>query len=125
MRFFRKKHKEPIKKEEPAIKKNRVRIQNILDGSFLEKESITKNTFFFVFLSVLTMLYISNGFHAERLVRQETKLQQKNKELRAKQISMTFELMNTTQQSQVIERLKEQDLNLQEATKPPYIIEIN
>lgn len=124
MIFFRKKHKEPIKNEGLTPKKNGIRIQNILAGSFLEKESTTKHTFFFIFLSILTMLYISNGFHAERLVRLVNKIQIKNKELRAKQISMTFILMQSTQQSQVLERLNNENLNLKGATKPPYIIEI-
>ncbi len=108
----------------PTNKKNRLRFRNILDGSILANESISKNIGYFIFLAALTMIYIANNFHTEKLVREEDHLKKITKELRAKQISKSFELMKSIQQSQVISKINQSDLGLKEATKPPYIIKI-
>ena len=104
--------------------KRRIRVRSIIDGSVLENESVSKNIGYFIFLAALTMVYIANNFHTEKLVRKEAHLKSISKELRSKQISKSFELMKSIQQSQVISKINESGLGLKEATQPPYILKI-
>ncbi len=107
-----------------GTKQKRFQFRSVIDGSMLTKDSVSKNLGYFIFLSALTMLYIANNFHTEKLVRKEARLKEITKELRAKQISKTFELMKSVQQSQVINKINQTDLGLKEATNPPFIIKI-
>jgi len=112
-------------KEMPKrTKQKRFQFRSVIDGSMLANDAISKNLGYFIFLSALTMLYIANNFQTEKLVRKEAHLKKISKELRAKQISKTFELMKNVQQSQVINKINQTDLGLKEATKPPFIIKI-
>ncbi len=125
MKWFKKTNTEFQAEEMPKpIKKKRLRVRSILDGSILANESISKNLGYFIFLAALTMVYIANNFHTEKLVRKESHLKNITKELRAKQISKSFELMKGIQQSQVISKINQTDLGLKEATKPPFIIKV-
>ena len=105
-------------------KKKRFRFRRFLDGSVLDNEFIAKNIGYFIFLAALTIVYIANNFHTEKLVREESHLKKISKELRAKQISKSFELMKSIQQSQVISKINESGLKLKEATQPPYILKV-
>ncbi len=105
-------------------KRKRLRVRSIIDGSILENESVSKNIGYFIFLAALTMIYIANNFHTEKLVREESHLKNISKELRSKQISKSFELMKSIQQSQVISKINKSGLGLKEATQPPYILKV-
>jgi len=105
-------------------KQKRFQFRSVIDGSMLAKDAVSKNLGYFIFLSALTMLYIANNFHTEKLVRKEAHLKIITKDLQTKQISESFELMKSVQQSQVIDKIKQTDLGLKEATKPPFIIKI-
>ncbi|MCD6367311.1 MAG: hypothetical protein J7L46_07220 [Bacteroidales bacterium] len=105
-------------------KKKRFHFRRVLDGSILDNEFVAKNIGYFIFLAALTMVYIANNFHTEKLVREESHLKNISKELRAKQISKSFELMKSIQQSQVISKINESGLELKEATQPPYILKV-
>ena len=105
-------------------KKKRFRFRQIIDGSMLDNDFVSKNIGYIIFLSALTIIYIANNFHTEKLVREKVKLEKITKELRAKQISKSFELIKSVQQSQVISKINESGLGLKEATQPPYIIKV-
>lgn len=126
MRLFKKNTETKFQAEEipKSPRKKRFRVRSILDGSILTNEFVSKNLGYLIFIAALTMLYIANNFHTEKLVREESQLKKVSKELRSKQISKSFELMESIQQSQVIEKINQSDLGLKEATQPPFIIKI-
>ena len=94
-------------------------IKGILDGSVLAMTGIANQLPFIFFLVLLGLLYIGNRYHAERLVRQMDQIQTEVGNLRAEQITTASELMKISTPSEVAKLIKEKNLGLEEATKPP------
>lgn len=92
-------------------------IKPLLDGSFLSKESSTKELPFMVFLLFLIIIFISNTFWAQSTVRKINKYKEEVKELRIKSISVKAKLMDNTRQSQISNKVK--SLGLTESLMPP------
>jgi hypothetical protein len=64
-------------------------------------------------------MYIGNRYHAEKVLRQNLKLQNEIKELRAEKITTASELMYSSKQSEVLKMVKEKGLELEESFDPP------
>lgn len=92
-------------------------IKPLLDGSFLSKESSTKELPFMAFLLFLIIIFISNTFLAQGTVRRINKNKEEVKELRIKSISIKAKLMDNTRQSHIANMVKK--LGLNESLKPP------
>lgn len=97
----------------------RASIKELLDGTILTRKSIVKQLPFVLFLTFLAALYIGNRYHAEKVVRDLTKLQQEVKDLRAESITNAAELMFISKQSEVVKMVKAANLDLEESVKPP------
>ncbi|GAB4300189.1 MAG: hypothetical protein Kow0068_23510 [Marinilabiliales bacterium] len=105
--------------------KSRLRVvRHIIDGTLLTKESVVKQIPFIFFLIFLAMIYISNSYNAEKVVRETNKLQKELKELRSEQLGISSELMYISKQSEVLKLIKEKNIDLKEAKEPPKIIVI-
>jgi hypothetical protein len=76
-------------------------------------------------IMILVLLYISLKFYADSLVTEEIRLKEENSRLRNKQVTLTFELIKASQQSNVEKLLKEYGINIKAPTNPPYVIKIN
>ncbi len=98
---------------------NKYSVKEILTGSVLAKKQVSKQFPFLIFLVGLGIIYITNRYHAEHLLRDTVKLQQELDELRAQSITTTSELMFLSRQSQVIKLVEENHLGLKESTIPP------
>lgn len=94
-------------------------IKGLLAGSLLTRENVIKQLPFILFLVALAFFYIGNRYHAENLVRENSELQSEVKELRAKAISTSAELMHLSKQSEVVKLVKEKNLGLVESRTPP------
>jgi hypothetical protein len=94
-------------------------LKGLLGGSLLTKESVVRQLPYILFLTLLAFIYIGNRYHAEKLVRRNSKLQDEVKELRAQAITTSAELMRLSQQSQVIKLIKKKNLGLRESVTPP------
>ncbi len=107
------------KKAPEKAKKNfaNAYIKPLLDGSFLSKESSTKELPFMAFLLFLIIIFISNTFWAQGTVRKINKYKDEVKELRIKSISIKAKLMDNTRQSHIANKVK--NLGLNESLKPP------
>jgi len=97
-------------------------LRSFLDGTLLTKEVFLKQFPFVIFIAVLAVLYIANRYSAEKIVRKTQDLQTELKELRAEQISITSELMQLSQQSEVIKLVEGNQLGLTESIEPPKTI---
>ena len=91
-------------------------VQNVLGGNFLTKQKAVRLLPFFLFLSLLAMLYIANTYYAERTERDIQALRKSLRELRYEYITSKSELMKQSQQSEVSKRLK--DINIKESGYP-------
>ncbi len=94
-------------------------LKGLLGGSLLTKEKVVKQLPYILFLTFLAFTYIGNRYHAEKLVRKNTRLHEDVKELRARAITTSAELMQLSQQSQVIKLIREKNLGLKESVTPP------
>jgi hypothetical protein len=94
-------------------------VKGIIDGSVLTREFVIKQLPYIIFLAILAILYIGNRYHAEKLFRRSGELQSELKELRAEAITVSAELMHLSRQSQVLNLLRERDIDLMESIDPP------
>ncbi len=100
-------------------------LKGIFDGSILTRDEVAGQLPFLIFIAFLAIIYIGNRYHAEKIVREESKLQVEIRELRAKSISTAAELMDISRQSEVSRMIKERGMDLKEAVKPPKKISID
>lgn len=95
-------------------------LKDLLSGSMISDKIILKNLSFFILLTLLGALYIGNRFHAEKLVREISKLQREVRELRAESLTISADLMDATRQSEVFRQIMQRNLELEELREPPY-----
>ncbi|MEZ5195413.1 MAG: FtsL-like putative cell division protein [Bacteroidales bacterium] len=92
-------------------------IQSFLGGSFLTRESTSRNFPFLLFLAGLAIIYIGNSYYAEKNIRQVESLQKQLKEIRYEYISIKSDLMQNNRQSKVAGNLANK--GIKESTVPP------
>jgi len=97
-------------------------LKSIIDGSLLTVRSVVKQLPFILFLVFLTLIYIANRYHAEKMVRQIDSLKTEVKDLRAEEITTASELMNLNRPSNVQNLVTEKQLGLKLTGEPPYKI---
>lgn len=98
-------------------------LSKIFGGSFLSDDRTIQNVPFILFLGVIAILYIANGYYADDKIREENKSKNDIKELRTQYITTTSDLMFESKQSQVAKSVLE--LGLKEPVVAPMIIEID
>ncbi|HKL37572.1 MAG TPA: FtsL-like putative cell division protein [Bacteroidales bacterium] len=94
-------------------------LKGLLAGSLLTRERVVRQLPYILFLTLLAFIYIGNRYNAEKIVRENSKLQDEVRELRAKAISTSAELMHLSKQSEVIRLIRQKDLGLEESVTPP------
>ena len=92
-------------------------ITSFLSGSFLSHEKIIGNMPYIFFITFLCILYIANGYYAEKTVKQLYRTNNEIKELRSEYISNKSDLEIIKQQSNVAFNI--QSLELKESLTPP------
>ncbi len=82
---------------------------------------IVKNTYFFLFLALLTTIYIYNGHYAEKTIKDINRNAKQLKELQYEFKTVKGELMMKGKQSELAKAVEQ--LGLKELKEPPLIIE--
>lgn len=118
--------KKPIE-EKPEIKSGKGNVVtrtvgSLLSGSFLSKEQALRSLPFLLFLTVVTLFYISNGYYAEEQIRKLNRLSNDLKELRSEFIISTSDVMFISKQSEVARRSA--PLGIKESVEPPIKITV-
>ncbi|MEI8007564.1 MAG: FtsL-like putative cell division protein [Bacteroidota bacterium] len=115
---------EPESKQaaKPAKKlhKGRKRVQEVLGGDYLSKNSVVNNVPFLIYLGILTLLYISNTYNTDRMYKQIETTKTQLKELRFEYITARSSLMFESKQSELNKRT--QAIGLKETIIPPFKI---
>ena len=83
----------------------------------LSYQWIVKNTPFFLFLSLLTVLYIYNGHVAEKTIKVISRSSRELKELQYEYKTIQSELMFQSKQSELVKAVE--PLGLKELSQPP------
>ena len=117
MNLFKKKQRPPKKaKTRSRFTKSLI---GLLNGNILTKEEVVAHLPYFLFLSLLALIYIANGYWAEGTVRSLNRVDNELKELRSEYITTKSDLMYNSKQSQVAQTLKEKGMTLKESLVPP------
>ncbi len=92
-------------------------LTTVFSGTFLGNENTLKHIPFVLFLSLVAIFYIANGYWADDKIRQVNRITAQLKELRSEFISTKSDLMFISKQSEVA-RLVD-TLGLKEPVVPP------
>ena len=93
-------------------------VKGLLEGSLLA-EKLRTNIWFVLFATLLGIGYISNGYSTEKLHRERIALEKEVRDLRFESITTAADLMFMRKQSEVIKRIKNEGLTLEESKEPP------
>lgn len=110
---------QPADKATPQKKESRVvrPLLSVFSGSFLAKESTYRFFPFLIFLSIMALVYIANGYYAESNVRKVNILSNEIKEKKSEYIITKSDLMFMSKQSEVAKSA--QKFGLFETIEPP------
>ena len=106
--------------------KQNVVVQAILDvvnGNFLGKDNVVKTLPYLFFLTFLIIVYIGNGYYAEKSVRLIDDIEGDLRELNSEYITIMSDLMVKRKQSEVARSVEQ--LDLKESVSPPKKIVLN
>ncbi|MCB0480022.1 MAG: hypothetical protein KDC83_01260 [Flavobacteriales bacterium] len=92
---------------------------DMLNGNILTRETVIAHLPYLLFLALLALVYISNGFLAEENIRNLNKVDNETKELRSEYITIKSELMYRSKQSELVKIIVEKELGLKESFVPP------
>ncbi len=98
-------------------------LTTVFSGTFLTNENTLKHIPFILFLTVIAIFYIANGYWADDKIRQVNKITAQLKELRSEYISTKSDLMFISKQSEVAKSVE--PMGLKEPIAPPMKIAVN
>ncbi len=98
---------------------------SVVSGSFLSKETTTRNFPFVFFLAFIAVCYITNGYYADDQVRKVINLTNEIKELRTQYIVVKDSLVIKSKQTEVAKVLALKQTGIVESVVPPKKILIN
>jgi hypothetical protein len=102
-----------------SIEEKSFSLRDLLDGNVLTRKAVMKQGRFVLLLVLIAFLSIANRNHAEKTVIRLNGLQSDVKELRARSISTSSELVKVSRQSEVIQLVRQYELGLEESLEPP------
>ena len=115
------------KKSSPKKRRNKIArsFLNIFSGNFLSKDNVIHQLPFILFLTLIGLGYIANGYYAEKSVREISRINTELKELKSEYITTKSELMFMSNQSEVASASA--SLGLKESTTPPkkIVVKVN
>lgn len=86
-------------------KANRI-IADIMGGDVFSKDSFINLFPFFLYIVLLSMLYITNVYIAEDMGRETVRLERKAEDLRVEYVYLQSEITKITKQSNMVDMLK-------------------
>lgn len=98
-------------------------LSSVFSGTFLTNERNLQHLPFILFLALIAIFYIANGYYADDKIREVNRISNQLKELRSEYISTKSELMFTSKQSEVAKAVE--PLGLKEPVVPPVKIEVD
>lgn len=87
-------------------------MKEVLDGRLLADTVLRRNMGFILFLTLLGILYIANGYNTEKLYMKKVALEKELGDLRFESVTTASELMRISVPSEVERRVKEAGLEL-------------
>ncbi len=113
----KKNDKEFVGSGDDAFKK--VSFRDFVSGRIFTREVVVKQLPYFLFLTALAFMYISNHFKVEKLLKRAAELNKDIQELQIEAITTSSDLMYFSKQSVILNKVREAGVNLEELTEPP------
>jgi hypothetical protein len=112
---------------DPSIeeKEKSLSFRDLLDGNVLTRKSVLKQSRFILLLVLIAFFSIANRNHAEKTVIQLNRMQSDVKEMRAKSISISSDLVKISRQAEVVRLVNRYNLGLEENLEPPHKLIVN
>lgn len=107
---------EPKKIKKKSVKSTLI---GLVNGSILTSDFIKKQIWFILLIFVLGLIYISNGYHAEKVFRETEKTTKEIDDLRAEKIELQNTLMERSRMIEVQELLNSKGSTLKNSKIPP------
>lgn len=98
---------------------------DIINGNFLTKDDVLRHLPFLMFLCLLALVYIANGYMAEDTVRKLNNVGKEVKEFRSEYITTKSELMYKSKQSELADFIDQKGMGLKESFEPPRKIKVS
>ncbi len=102
-----------------------IRIKDILNGTILNHPIFVGQLNYMLFLALIGFIYITHHYDVERKLEKAANLNKENQELRYHAITTSSELMYISKQSEVIRRIEEAGIDLEQMTTPPRTLKVN
>lgn len=93
--------------------------RDLINGNVLTRKAVLRQARFILLLVLMAFLFIANRNHAEKTVIHLNRLQGDVKELRAKSITISSDLVRISRQSEVARLVNRYELGLEENLEPP------
>lgn len=114
-----------VKKEKRAKTRENKAVKSVLqvvNGDVLTKDFVLKNLPFLLFLSVVLVMYIGYGYHAQKVSKDIKSLEKEILELNAEEVTLRSDLNKVSRQKTVARKLKNK--GVKESEEPLKIIAI-
>ncbi len=94
-------------------------VSSFLRGTVLADERVTRQFPFIIFLVLLGLLMITNRYRSEKTIRETELIQDTIDDLRSQSITNAAKLMNMSKPSEVVRKVEEAHLGLEEQVRAP------
>jgi hypothetical protein len=104
-----------------ATKNSRKRpgMKSFLGGTILTDERVTRQLPFLGLLAFFSLVLITNRNWSERTIREIEEIQDTLDELRSESVTLSARLMDASRPSEVMEKVEEAGIGLEEPVRPP------
>lgn len=109
--------------EHPHRRKRGIRIGQFFTGGVLSQEEFTHRLPVIVYIVLLMLLYIANGFRIQHKHSELDRIADEIKQLKTEAVTASAVRMTLTRQSEIEQLLREQNIPLSERTEPLRVIE--
>ena len=98
-------------------------IRFVLSAGVLGDPRFHQKVPYILFITLLAIIYISFGFKMQQQYRKYDAINSEVKELRTKSMTLSSNVMKATRQSELLRKIKERGLKIDESLTVPYVIE--
>ncbi len=113
---------ETIKGNEDFSELKSSRFRDILNGSILSKNFITKQYKLLGMIAVLAVIYISNSYHCEKQISKEVELKKELQDIKYESLTISAELTKLSRRTYILNYINERGLELKESPYAPVVI---
>ena len=101
-----------LKNNDDILNENNDKSSKNLIKKIFKYSWIEKNLLFFLFLSLLAVIYIANGHTADKLTRDNNKLENEIKDLQYQYKTVKSEVMYRSEEQQIIKEVQKMGLHI-------------